>query len=477
MAQIKSDLLARFALRPDAPGAREARPGGVPATCWSGSTTSRASVGRPGGRRRSTIRSTPPRTPTGRLELANSLVTVARLAGSTARSRSTAVPGFNRLVDSGDHGDTYNYSPPEHDVVVDDSGAGGPELVESGPVRAVAVAKRTYNWPESIDDGKRARTGEREVVVTSRIEVRAGEPLVRVTTSFDNTCRDHRLRAWFPLPEPADHSSAECAFAVVERGLFAEGGPSERALATYPSRRFVQAGGLTVCHDGLCEYELVDLAEPGGSTGTADDARMPPFGRTASRSPCSGLPACCHGSRCSTDPCRPAPPTPSRARRCKARSRLRYAVAVGELDGYALADDAFTDLPVLPSLGGGRLPLEGSMLSVSGAEVSARPARRRRRPRGPGLQPRCQYQHRRNAEKRWRNRHRRSPGADAASGPARRPARPLCRQLRRQLRARPVSHRDRKAGRELTAGVCSLSPPALPAVKPLQLRLRRATHE
>ena len=50
---------------------------------------------------------------------------------------------------------------------------------------------------------------------------------------------------------------------------------------------------------------------------------------------------------------------------------VRYAVAVGDLDGYALADDAFADLPVVSSLGGGRLPLEGSMLSVSGAEVSS----------------------------------------------------------------------------------------------------------
>jgi hypothetical protein len=50
---------------------------------------------------------------------------------------------------------------------------------------------------------------------------------------------------------------------------------------------------------------------------------------------------------------------------------LRSAVAVGEQDPYALADDAFADLPVLASLGGGRLGLEGSMLSVSGAEVSS----------------------------------------------------------------------------------------------------------
>ena len=46
------------------------------------------------------------------------------------------------------------------------------------------------------------------------------------------------------------------AFATVERGE-AEGGPRECAVATYPARRFVVAGGLTVVHDGLMEHELL----------------------------------------------------------------------------------------------------------------------------------------------------------------------------------------------------------------------------
>ena len=288
------------------------------------------------------------------------------------------MPGFNRLVDSGDHGDTYNYSPPEHDVVVDTPEWVAVSLLESGPVRAVALAKRMYRWPESVDEGRRARIGEREVVVTSRIELRAGEPLIRVTTSFDNTCRDHRLRAWFPLPEPADHSSAECAFAVVSRGLVAEAGPSERALATFPSRRFVQAGRLTVCHEGLCEYELVDLAG-GTAAGQAGAADLPPGGSdSAGTLRAHGLAltllrATGMLSRL-TMLNRPLPAGPTDALegpQLQGPRTVHYALAVGDRNGYGLADDAFVDLPVLASLGGGRRRLEGSMLSVSGAEVSS----------------------------------------------------------------------------------------------------------
>ena len=273
VAQIKSDLLARFALRPEAQvrvkldqaSSRRVlvRVEDIPGFGWKAWQAAQLEDPVSG-----------TEADDGRLVLANSLVSVA-LSPTDGCFSVNGVPGFNRLVDSGDHGDTYNYSPPEHDLVVDRPEWVAASLVESGPVRAVAVVKRTYRWPEAIDDSRRARIGEREVVVTSRIELRAGERLVRVTTSFDNTCRDHRLRAFFPLPEQAAHSSAECAFAIVDRGLLAEGGPSERALATYPSRRFVQAGGLTVCHEGLCEYELVDLAGPeeaGGGAGAGPAA-------------------------------------------------------------------------------------------------------------------------------------------------------------------------------------------------------------
>lgn len=99
-------------------------------------------------------------------------------------------------------------------------------------------------------------------MVRTTLELRAGEPCVRVRCELDNRCRDHRLRAHFPLPVPVKGSDAECAFAVVRRGLEAEGGPQEPGLPTFPSRRFVDCSdgerGLGIVHDGLLEYEVVD---------------------------------------------------------------------------------------------------------------------------------------------------------------------------------------------------------------------------
>ena len=181
------------------------------------------------------------------------------------------VPGYGRLVDGGDHGDTYNYSPPDqrHDRRHPDLGDRHRRRARarSGPP---STSSATYDWPESRRR-RHPRPGRvaKQVVVTTTLELRADEPTVRVRTRFTNPSRDHRLRVHLPLPTPATTSEAECAFTVVERGLTAEGRAEEFGLPTFPSRRFVRAGGLTVVHEGLLEYELVDIAATPGPVGPA----------------------------------------------------------------------------------------------------------------------------------------------------------------------------------------------------------------
>ena len=165
------------------------------------------------------------------------------------------VAGLGRLVDDGEEGDTYNHSPPGGDSVVQHPERVELQPVEGGPVRATVRTIQHFTWPAGVVDGRRA--GQRPVVIVTDIQLHAAEDFVRVAVRFDNPSRDHRLRAWFPLPRRTDHTVAECAFATVRRGA-ASGGPHEAALATYPARRFVAAGGLTLTHEGLLEYELVD---------------------------------------------------------------------------------------------------------------------------------------------------------------------------------------------------------------------------
>ncbi|SCF17751.1 alpha-mannosidase [Micromonospora viridifaciens] len=173
------------------------------------------------------------------------------------------VDGVGRIVDGGDVGDSYNYAPPAADELVDKPRAVRTVVVHDGPVVAVLDVIREYRWPVGADVDAGSRRVEREtIIVTTRVELRAGEPFARLRLSFDNRCDDHRVRLHLPLPAPARSSYAEGQFAVVERGLTAEGGGGEVPLPTFPASGFVAAGGaegsLAVLLSQPTEYELTD---------------------------------------------------------------------------------------------------------------------------------------------------------------------------------------------------------------------------
>jgi mannosylglycerate hydrolase len=279
--------------------------------------------------------------------------------------------GLGRLVDGGDCGDTYNYCPPAEDALVDRPDEVTVTTLEDGPLRARLAVTACYRWPARAEALAR-RVGEAAHEVRTVVELRAGESAVRVETTVDNRSRDHRLRTHLPLPGPAGRSRAECAFGTVERGVEAEGGPTEVPLPTFPSRRFVQAGGLTVVHDGLLEYELVDVRD-----GLARELAV-----TLLR--CTGM---LSQGPMATRPLPAGPLTPMEGPQLQQPLTLRYAVATGELDPYALADDVLVPLvvarppgasrgmgpapPPAADAGAGAGPDAGSALTVEGAEVSA----------------------------------------------------------------------------------------------------------
>ena len=244
------------------------------------------------------------------------------------------VEGCGRLVDGGDGGDTYNYSPPESDVVIDRPDAVRVATAEAGTARARLLIDSDYTWPAFAVGDERSCTRRREetvgVTVRTTLDLHTGERFLRVAHELDNRARDHRLRAHFPLPAPVDGSDAECAFAVVHRGLTAEGGVHEFGLPTFPSRRFVDASdgaaGLALVHDGLLEYEVVDEGRGAGH-----------------HAPC-GRSAICRARSRSCARIRPVRPNRSRARSCSAQ-RAEYAVFLHRGDWRAAdcygAADAF----------------------------------------------------------------------------------------------------------------------------------------
>jgi alpha-mannosidase len=171
----------------------------------------------------------------------------------------THAAGLGVVVDGGDLGDEYNYAPPARDRLVDTPDEVWNRVRWSGPLTGALESVRWYSWPKhgEADTGSRAGTAVTTEVGT-RVELRQGEPFVRLTVSFDNQSDDHRVRLHLPLPRPATYSHAEGQFAVVDRARHAEGGFGERAVPTFPAYGWVAAGGLAVLLDHVSEYELVD---------------------------------------------------------------------------------------------------------------------------------------------------------------------------------------------------------------------------
>lgn len=283
--------------------------------------------------------------------------------------------GLNRYVDGGDGGDTYNYSPPALDTVIDRPDRVTIVATESGPVRARLVVTANYSLPTHALGDERScseRSNERvESEIVTTLELRAGERFLRVHVELDHRVRDHRLRAHFPLPTPVDGSDAECAFSVVRRGLEVEGGPHEVGLPTFVSRRFVDCSGtsddgpvgLALVHDGLLEYEVVGTDDRPGTElaltlvrATGYLSRSEPVLRPNPAGPLDRL----EGPQLQT------------------HLALDYAVLVHRGDVHAadlpqVADDVLIPLERVRGGGwpGASQPACGRALDVAGAEVSA----------------------------------------------------------------------------------------------------------
>jgi alpha-mannosidase len=167
----------------------------------------------------------------------------------TIRGGGRELSGVGRVVEGRDVGDSYNYAPPPDDVLVDQPDHVSVEIAAGGPLRGELQIVRAFTWKGV------------EIETTTLVELRAGEHFCRLRVSFDNRVSDHRVRLHIALADPADRSVAEGQFAVVERGLEAEGGHGEVPLPTFPARGFVDAGGVAVLLDHVMEYELLEGRE------------------------------------------------------------------------------------------------------------------------------------------------------------------------------------------------------------------------
>ena len=166
----------------------------------------------------------------------------------------------------------------------DGHGRGRRGRARSGP--ALRDRRRpTTGRPQLVDGGGSAPASGRRG--RHPLELHAGERLVRVTTELDNPSRDHRLRVWFPLPEPADRVTRRVRLRRGRPRARRRGRPHRGAAAHLPVPP-LRAGRRA--HRGPRGPARVRAGRPasGGrrSRTTASPCRAPV--------PCAGSPCCGH---------------------------------------------------------------------------------------------------------------------------------------------------------------------------------------
>jgi len=174
--------------------------------------------------------------------------------------------GLHRLVDEGDAGDEYNFSPPARSPQLAEPVRNfSSTVVETGPMRASLEARFDLAVYDGLRPDRQARS-DRQTALPIRLGLflEADTPRLDIELEIINRTPDHRLRTHFPLPFRVGESAADTPFHVTRRPVIParrDPGATELELPTYPLWSFVDVSdgraGLALIADGLHEYEVL----------------------------------------------------------------------------------------------------------------------------------------------------------------------------------------------------------------------------
>ncbi len=171
-----------------------------------------------------------------------------------------------QLVDGGDAGDTYNYSPPEDDWRV--TGAGALQSVDWQ--RGALADTLTLSWsiaaPRNLTDRQLQRLNTR-LDVSMVITLTHQRPVLDVQVSVNNTLQDHRLQVEIPTDVFTDCHFADQPFGLIRRpnrpaalDVWQQEQWGEAPASLWPMQSLVMmhdgGQGMSIVTDGLREYEI-----------------------------------------------------------------------------------------------------------------------------------------------------------------------------------------------------------------------------
>lgn len=178
-----------------------------------------------------------------------------------------------RLVDEGDRGDSYDFSPTsEGALALAPAGEARVDVAEEGPVRASLDVSFTALVPSGLADDRRSRSRDLvELPVRYRVSVCMASERVVVNGTLDNRARDHRVRVLFDAGIQATHIVADGQFSVEERPISPPDttGWAQSITSIRPHQSWVSLAdhdrGICIHTDGLHEHEAVPSSRDAAS--------------------------------------------------------------------------------------------------------------------------------------------------------------------------------------------------------------------
>ena len=171
-----------------------------------------------------------------------------------------------QLVDGGDAGDNYNYSPPFEDWLINSDEFLTSINGEQGPLQS----RLTLNWQMAVPQdlaARKERHANAELDITMSITLANNNAWLDVAIDVNNTVRDHRLQVLLPTGVEQLTHFADQPFGLIERpnlppemAVWQEEQWTEAPVALYPMQSQVMMNndtrGLCAVTKGLREYQI-----------------------------------------------------------------------------------------------------------------------------------------------------------------------------------------------------------------------------
>ncbi|MEG0276742.1 MAG: glycoside hydrolase family 38 C-terminal domain-containing protein [Coprobacillus sp.] len=187
----------------------------------------------------------------------------------TNKHTKTTYQHVHTLIESGDDGDEYNYSPPKNDSRLTSLNMKPRiECIESSSIEVVYKITYDFITPARIENHYRIDTEKVTSQIVSYISLKAHQKTIDFHTSILNKGKDHIIKVAFKDVYSSKENLSQDHFGTIvrsntilkQRGL--ENGATEEELPIYPMKRFVKLNhnqeAYAIISGGPMEYTIED---------------------------------------------------------------------------------------------------------------------------------------------------------------------------------------------------------------------------